>query len=211
MGEPGLRAQKKAETRSRIASSAARLFAVNGYEGVTVEDVATAARVAEKTVYNYFPTKEHLVLDRDEEEITRLVSALRARPPGTPPAHVIRVDALALVASIAALPPDEVRGTIGVLAALNPGVRRCCLDMIDRHAACLADELLRETPGRSSAAFTARMRAYGAQLAWIYLAIFDESGWRLARGDSPRAVAKAIRPIITGLIDDLDRTPVPEP
>lgn len=209
MSEPGLREQKKAETRALIASTAARLFAERCYDEVTVQDVAQAAHVADKTVYNYFPTKEHLVLDRDEEEIARLVSAVRNRPAGTSPARVIRDDALALIDSIAALPADEARGTIGALAAVNPAVRRCCLDMIDRHAAALSEELLRESRGRVSNTFRARMRAYTGHLAWIYMAVFEESGTRLACGEPPRAVARAIRPIIGGLLDDLDRIPLP--
>jgi Bacterial regulatory proteins, tetR family len=42
------------------------LFAERGYGHVAVSDIAKAAEVSEPTVYNYFPTKERLVLDRDE-------------------------------------------------------------------------------------------------------------------------------------------------
>ena len=62
----GLREIKKVRTRQFIAETAARLFAERGYENVAVIDVARAAEVAEKTVYNYFPAKEHLLLDRDD-------------------------------------------------------------------------------------------------------------------------------------------------
>ena len=40
------------------------LFLERGFDAVTVAEVARAADVAEKTVYNYFPTKEDLVYDR---------------------------------------------------------------------------------------------------------------------------------------------------
>lgn len=42
-------------------------FAERGYERVAVSDVAREAEVAEQTVYNYFPTKERLVIDREEQ------------------------------------------------------------------------------------------------------------------------------------------------
>ena len=209
MGEVGLRALKKAETRSRIAETAARLFALKGYEDVTVVDVARAAEVAEKTVYNYFPTKESLALDRDEEEIARLLALLRNRPVGMTPARAIRDDALTLVTSIGALPDDQVRGTIGALSAVNPGVRRSCLAMIDRHASALAEQLIDELNGPASEALRARIRAYARQLAWVYMAIIDESGRRLARGTEPRAVVRQIRPLITSVLDDLEKVSPP--
>ena len=209
MSEDGHRARKKAETRSRIAEAAARLFAARGYDDVTVVDVARAAEVAEKTVYNYFPTKESLVLDRDEEEIARLLAVLRCRPADVPPAQVIRDDAMALVASIGSIPCDQVRGTIGALAALNPGVRRSCLEMIDRHAAILADQLVEEIPGRVSEALRARIRAYATQIAWVYMTIIDESGRRLACGVEPRTVVRQIRPIVASVLDDLENVAPP--
>jgi AcrR family transcriptional regulator len=60
----GLRERKKAQTRTLIAASAARLFAVAGFRGVSMVEVASAAGVSEQTVYNHFPTKESLVFDR---------------------------------------------------------------------------------------------------------------------------------------------------
>ena len=41
-----------------------------------------AAEVAEQTVYNYFPTKERLVTDREEQVQDRLCDLIRSRPPG---------------------------------------------------------------------------------------------------------------------------------
>ena len=48
-------------------------------------EVAAAAGVSEKTVYNYFPTKESLVLDQTEGQIERLVTAVRDRDKGVTP------------------------------------------------------------------------------------------------------------------------------
>ncbi len=59
----GLRDAKKLRTRQEIADQAMKLFAQRGFDGVTVAEVATAADVSEKTVYNYFPTKEDLFFD----------------------------------------------------------------------------------------------------------------------------------------------------
>ncbi len=59
----GLRAQKKHETRRAISDVATRLFIRNGFEDVTIADIATEARVAKMTVTNHFPRKEDLVFD----------------------------------------------------------------------------------------------------------------------------------------------------
>ena len=60
----GLRERKKAETRQRLSDTATRMFLDRGFDSVKVTEVAAACQVSEKTVYNYFPTKESLVLDR---------------------------------------------------------------------------------------------------------------------------------------------------
>jgi AcrR family transcriptional regulator len=82
MSELGLRERKKQRTRQLIAETARGLFAERGFERVTVADVARAADVSQKTVFNYFPTKEDLVywqLEAFEEE---LLAAVRDRAPG---------------------------------------------------------------------------------------------------------------------------------
>src|ERR1700683_5836062 len=105
MASPGLRERKKARTRQLIADTAARLFAERGYENVAVSDVAREAEVAEQTVYNYFPTKEQLVTDREQQVQDRLCDLIRARPPGVTPAAAVRGFVLEAVAGIRSIPP----------------------------------------------------------------------------------------------------------
>src|ERR1700684_4343798 len=110
MATTGLRELKKARTRRLIADTAARLFAERGYERVAVSDVAREAEVAEQTVYNYFPTKERLVTDREEQVQDRLCDLVRSRPPGVTLAAAIRGFVLAAVAGIRGIPPEVWRG-----------------------------------------------------------------------------------------------------
>jgi len=86
-GEPapqseGLRERKKRLTRQRISDTATALFLERGFDQVTVADVARACDVSEpeKTVYNYFPSKESLVLDQEE---TWTAAIRQALAPGT--------------------------------------------------------------------------------------------------------------------------------
>ncbi|HEX4008719.1 MAG TPA: TetR/AcrR family transcriptional regulator [Solirubrobacteraceae bacterium] len=75
----GLRETKKRRTREAIAQAAAHLFREHGFESVTVDDVARTADVSRQTVFNYFPTKEQMLFDR-EEEIAEALLALVAGP-----------------------------------------------------------------------------------------------------------------------------------
>ncbi|MGW0516296.1 TetR/AcrR family transcriptional regulator [Crossiella sp. NPDC003009] len=75
----GLRERKKRETRQRISNVATELFLARGFDAVTVAEVAEAAEVSKMTVFNYFPRKEDLYLDRHEEIIEVLTSAITGR------------------------------------------------------------------------------------------------------------------------------------
>jgi AcrR family transcriptional regulator len=78
----GLREAKKLQTRETIAAEAMRLFAKRGFDHVTVAEVAEAAGVSEKTVFNYFPTKEDLFFDEVPARRAALVAAVRERRQG---------------------------------------------------------------------------------------------------------------------------------
>jgi AcrR family transcriptional regulator len=85
----GLRELKKRETRQRISNVATELFLARGFDAVAVTEVAATAGVSEKTVYNYFPTKESLVLDQIHGQIERLIGAVRDRAPGVSPSGAL--------------------------------------------------------------------------------------------------------------------------
>jgi AcrR family transcriptional regulator len=79
---PGLRERKKQQTRQLIAETARRLFLERGFENVTVAEIARVADVSEKTVFNYFPTKEDLVYWRLETFEEDLLATIRERKAG---------------------------------------------------------------------------------------------------------------------------------
>ena len=86
----GLRERKKRAAREAIATTARRLFAERGFDAVTVAEVAAAADVSEKTVFNHFATKEDLAFAGREEGIAQVVTAIAERPPGCSVLDVFR-------------------------------------------------------------------------------------------------------------------------
>ena len=78
----GLREAKKLHTRQAIADAAMGLFVARGFDHVTVGEIAREAGVSEKTVFNYFPTKEDIFFDEVPERLEALADAVRNRAPG---------------------------------------------------------------------------------------------------------------------------------
>jgi AcrR family transcriptional regulator len=72
----GLRERKKRLTRQLLSDTATMLFLERGFDGFKITEVAEACGVSEKTVYNYFPTKESLILDREEDMVDAIRRAL---------------------------------------------------------------------------------------------------------------------------------------
>lgn len=200
MAEPGLRDLKKARTRRLIADTAARLFAEQGYEQVTVREIARAAEVAEQTVYNYFPTKEQLVTDREQQIQQQLDDLIRARPVGTTPAAAIRDFVLQSVSAIRDTQPEIARGTLGYLAVISPAVNRLALELTDRQATALAAAI-----GETSPITPEIARLQGIALAGVFQIIISESGHRAREGETPAEIADALRPRIENILAELDR------
>src|SRR5712692_347350 len=73
----GRRARQKETTKSRIVAAALALFQVQGFEATTTKAIARKARVAEGTVFNYFPTKEDIALHFLKQEVEHAMAAVR--------------------------------------------------------------------------------------------------------------------------------------
>lgn len=76
MQSAGLRERNKVQCRNRILKASRRLFSSNGYELTKMEDIACRAEVSKATLYNYFPSKESLLIgiaEAELEEIRQLI------------------------------------------------------------------------------------------------------------------------------------------
>ncbi len=77
----GRRERKKAATRKAISNTATAMFLERGFDNVSVREIADRVDVSPTTVFAYFPQKEALVFDEDEEQREALVAAVRDRGP----------------------------------------------------------------------------------------------------------------------------------
>ena len=73
------RERKKAAARERIISTAIELFSRHGLDSVTVEHIADVADLGKGTIYNYFQTKEDIIvayMAAKEEQLQAKVAKL---------------------------------------------------------------------------------------------------------------------------------------
>src|SRR5258708_4805191 len=84
-GAEGLRQRKKRLMRQQLSDTATQMFLERGFDAVRVTEIAAACGVSEKTVFDYFPTKESLILDRLESTMASLKTGLTH--PGAEPAE----------------------------------------------------------------------------------------------------------------------------
>jgi len=72
----GRRERRTAETRERLFRAALDLFARKGFSETTVGDITEAADVGKGTFFNYFPSKDHILLAFGEMQLAKLESAV---------------------------------------------------------------------------------------------------------------------------------------
>jgi len=86
----GLRERRKRATRQMLIDTATAMFLEHGFDTVTVAEIAQACDVSPTTVFNYFPTKEALVLDLPDDLLAALRAAL-ADPATTPIEGMVQI------------------------------------------------------------------------------------------------------------------------
>ena len=148
----GLRERKKRLMRQLLSDTATRMFLDRGFDAVRVAEVAEACGVSEKTVFNYFPTKESLVLDRLEITMASLRTGL-ADPEAAPVQAALRILDRELSDMTAQLAGHDDPGGVarailrfGDLIRATPSLRAYQADMIDQSAS-VATEILAARAG----------------------------------------------------------------
>src|SRR3984885_5093503 len=75
-----LRDRKKLRTRRALADAALRLFAEQGFDATTIDDLADEAEVSKSTFFRFFPAKEAAAIETEAELWTAYLAALAEGP-----------------------------------------------------------------------------------------------------------------------------------
>jgi AcrR family transcriptional regulator len=151
----GLRERKKAKTRLAIRRAAYRLFAEQGYEATTVDQIAEAAEVSPSTFFRYFPAKEDVILSDEYDDA--LVEALAARPADEPVVQAIRHSMTASFGRVLEADREELLARIRLTFA-DPGIRARAMDEQLRNQDAVAAAIADRT-GRDAAELDVRCAA----------------------------------------------------
>ncbi|MER5912170.1 TetR family transcriptional regulator [Streptomyces sp. NPDC001982] len=85
-----LRERKKRRTRDALLRAAVELFTTQGYEATTVDEIADAVEVSQRTFFRYFPGKQEAAFALQEIAEAHFVEAVRERPPHETPLEALR-------------------------------------------------------------------------------------------------------------------------
>jgi AcrR family transcriptional regulator len=167
------RERRSIELRERIFRAALDLFAKQGFAETTVEDITNAADVGKGTFFNYFPSKEHILLAFAEMQLATLRLAVEeARHAPEPLREFVRSLTVRMTAE-PARNPDLIRGLL--LAFLgNSEVRQAMrdlhVDILDLHTQMVQigqerGEIRDDLPA-AEIALVFRQTIFGTLLIW---------------------------------------------
>ncbi len=124
----GVRERKRRETLKRITDAGVRLFIEKGFDGATVEEIATAAGISRRTFFHYFESKDDILLSLQSDIGGLFAAEVRRAPQDVSPFALVRDAALKLGASI---PGDDMlaidrlmRGSASVQARKQASYRQ---------------------------------------------------------------------------------------
>jgi AcrR family transcriptional regulator len=194
----GLRERRKRQTRQAISDIATEMFAAQGFDQVTIAQVAEAAGVAKMTVTNYFPRKEDLVFDRAEAIVRSLADVVAARAPGESLLAAIRRDFSERVARA-----DVTLGLSGPAFArmieTSPALTSRGLEMIYQREQALGDAIAAETGVDGL-----QVRLVAALLASVHRVLYEEASRRSLAGEPRPEICAALAAEATRAFDLLE-------
>lgn len=181
----GLRDRKKLQTRQAISDVATQMFAIQGFDVVTIAQVAEEAGVAKMTVTNYFPRKEDLVFDRAEAIVQSLAATISRRAPGESLLTAMRHDYAEAIAR-----GDGALGLGGAdfvrMVEASPVLIARGREISEQREGALADAIAAETGSGD-----VMHRIVAAQLASVHRILYAEASRRSLAGE-PREQIQAV-------------------
>ena len=194
----GLRERRKQEARQAISATAMAMFAAQGFDEVTISQVADAAGVSKMTVTNYFPRKEDLVFDRAEVIIRSLADAAAARAPGESLLTAIRRDYAEWIAAgdVTLGPPTA---AFARMVHDSHVLTSRYLEIADLREQALGDAIAAET-----GADDPQQRIVAAQLASVHRVLFAEAARRILAGQPREEIRQVLAATASRAFDLLE-------
>ncbi len=184
----GLRERKKRQTRQYISDVATGLFLERGFEAVTVAEVADAANVSVNTVYNYFPAKEDLFLDRSKGVIDRLSRWVRGRRDGESAAGAVLRELRDEVESVSPrVGLMDGYATFMKVIQDSPALRSR-MWAIGQEVLLNLEHTLREETGSADDDMTPTLMA--GQINWLHGTVLAAIGGSMVAGGKPSEVSR---------------------
>jgi len=128
---PDRRQRRSAEIRERLFRAALSLFAQKGFAETTVEDITEAADVGKGTFFNYFPSKDHILVAFGEMQLAKLEAAIaEVRRTNKPTSEFLRSLGPRMIQE-PARNPEIIRALLQAFLSTTP-VREAMLDLHKR-------------------------------------------------------------------------------
>ncbi|WP_406127331.1 TetR/AcrR family transcriptional regulator [Streptomyces sp. NBC_00989] len=199
-----LRERKKRATRQRISNVATDLFKARGFDQVSVAEVARAAEVSTMTVFNYFPRKEDLFLDRIPEAVEVLSGAVRHRAPGETPLAALRRLSLELRDQHHPLAgPNDAFPAFWQVVIDSPALRARAREGLEEIENALSDALAETAPDIPDPALAA------ALIVATYRSVYVTTARCLLAGERGEGPAEDHQVRMTAAFDTLERALTP--
>ncbi|OCW56868.1 TetR/AcrR family transcriptional regulator [Hoeflea olei] len=193
---------------TEILDKVKSVFALNGFDGASMQDLAQAAQMSVGNFYRYFPSKDAIItalVRRDTMEIEALFDAIRAAPdPGAMFMHLLRQRIEVLPLEEAAL-WSEVHAT----AFRGPDIAALMRAMEETVRANIIDALVRIHGDDSAEA--CEIFATRANFIMMLLHGFTQHRYCLGEGISPQNAADVGKLVLATLRDTIFAPPVPIP
>ncbi|MEI4273170.1 TetR family transcriptional regulator [Klenkia sp. LSe6-5] len=137
----GRRERKKVQTRTALLAAAAELFTAQGFDATTVDQIADAVDVSQRTFFRYFLTKEDVALEPVRAVEGRFLELLRLRPPTEPPLQALRRSSALTWQALREERLDEQHAVAVALLSANPGLAATDAHRSEAHRAAMVEAL----------------------------------------------------------------------
>jgi AcrR family transcriptional regulator len=172
-----LREVSRRAVQSRIARTAESLFVAKGFEETTVDEIAAAVGMSQRSFFRYFSSKDEVVLDSLARLGEDMAERLTARPPGEPEWDSLRRSFDPIVDRYADPERRDHDAALQKIVECSPRLFAAYLGRLDRLQRALADLLVdRASAGRGEPDPVVLRATVGGAFACLHASMIEAVG-----------------------------------